>query len=400
MNTKKFIFRMSSMCFLCILVFMSCNNEDSEFVDSQMADLSFKDLLLQTPQKPITDVQLLSQYEEVMIEVLKMSKEQNFREFVFNRALEQVDGDYDVFIDDITNNQKNNSVFSKSVTKLQSLSSSIKLESNGLRPLVFYPKAETLEEKVAQKSFNAKSDLQEPVVVFRGPYNDDYSVPSFTLNTNDELVFDRMVTEEDAWQNDVYVVGPEEGVPYIVDNCNEQRKNLSPDELLEYGCGGGTGDGTSGTGTTSARTDGRTEYGGYIQVTDMNAIEHWLKGKFEFRIIVAGLQGSVSTVIRDVSYPKRARKNFKNKKWYNYNTFLFNWNTSNLGQFNIEKWMELDGGKSVSTTVKIPSQNGGPETSVTVPSDERDDDLGLSLVQFSDPLTTAYGISFMNFKRK
>jgi len=385
---------------LVLLFITSCNNEDSEFVDSQMADLSFKDLLLQTPNDPITDIQLLSQYEEVMIEVLKMSKKQNFREFVFNRALEQIDGDYDVFIDDIIINQKSSSAFNKSVTKLESLSSSIESQSNGLKPLIFYPKAETLEEKIAQKSFNAKSDLQEPVVVFRAPYNDDYSVPSFTLNTNDELVFDRMVTENDAWKNDVYVVGAEEGVPYIVDNCNEQRKNSPPDELLEYGCGGGGTGGGGTSGTTTARTDGRAEYGGNVQVTDMNAIEHWVSGKFEFRLIVAGLQGSVSTVIRDVSYPKRARKNFKNKKWYSYGTFLFNWNTSNLGQLNVEKWMELDGGKSVSTTVKIPSQNGGPETSVTVPSEQRDDDLGLSLVQFTDPLTTAYGISFMNFKRK
>jgi len=382
-----------------ILIFItSCNNEDTEFVTDENVELSFKDLILQTPNEPITDIELLNQYEEVMKEVLKMSKEQNFREYVFNSALKQIDGDYDVFIDDILTSQKNKPAFIKSIAKLESLSSNIKSKSDGLRPLVFYPKAETLEEKIAQKNFNAKNDLQQPVVVFRGPHNDDYSAPSFMLDANDELVFDRMVTEEDAWTNDVYVVGPEEGVPYIVDNCNEQRKNSAPDELLEYGCGGGaTGGGTSGASTT--RVDGRAEYGGNLQVLDRNAIEHWTAGKFEFRLIVAGVQGSVSTVIKDIKYPKRARRNFKDKKWYDFKTFLFNWNTSNLGQFNVEKWMELDGGKSASTSVKIPSQNGGPETSVTVPSENRDDDLGLSLVQFTDPLTTVYGISYMNFKR-
>jgi len=379
-----------------ILVAFGCSNsEDLEFVNNQNADIGFKSLILQTPNKPVTDIELLNQYEKVMIEVLKMSKKQDFRQFIFEQALKQKDGDYDIYIDDIVNKQKNNLNLGNSVSILEQLSSKIKSEPDGLRPLVFYPKAETLEEKIAFKSFSAKNDLQEPVVVYRGPYNDDYSAPGFTLGTNDELVFDRMVTEEDAWANDVYVVGPEENVPFIVDNCNEQQKNFP---VIDYNCGGG-GSGGGGSSTTT-RVDGRTEHGGIVQVLDMNAIEHWTAGKFEFRIIVAGLQGSISTVIRDVKYPKRARRNFRNHKWYDYGTFLFNWNTSNLGQYNIEKWMELDGGRSSSTTITAPPQNGAPGVSVTIPSQSRDDDLGLSIVQFTDPLTTVYGISYMNFKRK
>ncbi|MCF6347681.1 MAG: hypothetical protein L3J20_05190 [Flavobacteriaceae bacterium] len=375
--------------FLVFLTLGCSNSEDLEFVNDQNADLSFKNLIQQTQNNPITDIELLSQYEKVMIEVLKMSKSQGFRQYIFEQALEQKGGDYDVYIDDIVSKHKGNTNFDKSVSSLKQLSSQIKTKSDGLRPLVFYPKAETLQEKVKLKSFNAKNDLNEPIVVLRDVYEKDYSSPGFTLDANDELVFNRMVTEEDAWQNDVYVIGEEENVPYIVDPCLNQ-----PQAIIE--CGGGGG----GSPTPTTRTDGRAEYGGNVQVIDMNAIEHWTAGKFEFRMIIAGIQGTASTIIRDIKYPKRARRNFKDRKWYSYGIFLFNWNTSNLGQFNIEKWMEIDGkNENVTTTISFPAQNGNPGISVAVKSDKRDEDLGLSIVQFTDPLTTVYGISYMNFKR-
>ena len=380
----------STLLGICLSTFLllDCTSRDeiTEIYEETLSSLSFIEHTLNLPKEPVTDVEMLKQYEQVMIEVLTMAKNKDFREFIFDEALLQVDGDYDIFIDKIVDAYKKDDGVKKSTSNLKLLSVNLKNANNGIRPIIFYPRAETLEKNLkVNKSFNVKSTIEEPVVVFRGAYNEDYSVPGFRLDEDNSLVFDRMVTEEDAWQNDVYIVGPEEDV--------DMPEEIDP-------VGDNPGDNTSAT--SDIRTDGRIEYGATIQVLDMNAIEHWFSGKFEFRLIVAGVAGSAATVIKDFKFT-RARDNFKDKRWYTYGdngVFLFYWNTSNLGQWNVEKWMELDGGKSTQTTITFPSQNGLPTTSVTVPSEDLDDDLGSSIVQFTDPLSTVYNISYMNFKRK
>jgi len=118
------------------------------------------------------------------------------------------------------------------------------------------------------------------------------------------------------------------------------------------------------------------------------------------------VKGSGGTVIKNKKFPKVKRKHFKDKKWYDYNEFLFNCNKSNLGEWNVEKWIERDGGKSASVAISLPGQAATstspatPTYTVTIPSEDLDDDLGASIVQFSDKLTQVYGISYMNFKRK
>lgn len=246
---------------------------------------------------------------------------------------------------------------------------------------------------------SVKSEIKEPVVVFRGPYANDYSVPGYKLSTENKLVFDRMVTEEDAWKNDVYVVGPEENVEYVRDPCVEQI--LKDGDVISLPCDDWGGSGGGGGSTSSnIRKDGRAEYGGRVQVvTNLNDIEHWINGKLEFRMVVAGVKNNAATVINDIPFPKRRRKNFKNRKWYDYNQFLFNWNKSNLGNFNVEKWIERDGGSSTTVSISVKPKDA-PAVSLSVTVKSEDQDLGQSIVQFTDPLTTVYGLGMVNFKRK
>jgi hypothetical protein len=111
-------------------------------------------------------------------------------------------------------------------------------------------------------------------------------------------------------------------------------------------------------------------------------------------------------IILNRKFSKTKRKYFKDGKWYDFKAFIVNWNIFNLGQFHFEKWIERDGGRSASISIPLPgiaatsSTPAIPGATVTVPSEDRDDDLGLQIVQFSDNLSQIYSISYMDFKRK
>ncbi|MDX1373201.1 MAG: hypothetical protein R3321_12060, partial [Nitrososphaeraceae archaeon] len=140
-------------------------------------------------------------------------------------------------------------------------------------------------------------------------------------------------------------------------------------------------------------------HGGKIQVINMNAIEHWTAGKFEFKVLVVSGTG---TAIKQKNFDKRARDNFKDKKWYDFHEFYFTFNSSNIGSFTIENWTEVDdGGENTEFTMNIPAAyEGAPTYSYKVKSDTNDEELGFSIVQFSDRVGLSYGVSHMNFQRQ
>jgi hypothetical protein len=83
-----------------------------------------------------------------------------------------------------------------------------------------------------------------------------------------------------------------------------------------------------------------------------------------------------------------------------------------LGDYNIEKWMDVDGGSTREASISIPGSAFKPATATTpaqLPiagatvkhtTKRDDDDLGTSLVQYSDNLSQIYNLRKMNFKRK
>lgn len=76
-----------------------------------------------------------------MKEVLEMAQDENFRSFVYKRALLQNSGDYELYLDDIVKGFDGDQKFGKSASKLQSLSSKIMANADGLRPRVFFSKS-------------------------------------------------------------------------------------------------------------------------------------------------------------------------------------------------------------------------------------------------------------------
>jgi hypothetical protein len=161
----------------------------------------------------------------------------------------------------------------------------------------------------------------------------------------------------------------------------------------------GTDIANSFTSVQGTRYNGIPEYGGIIQVTDLGRIEPWVKGRLELKYFVFNQSGAK---IKDREFGKTKRKKFKNSAWVDYSDFIGYWNLSNFGNWMIEAWLELDGGDDVTNISQTipPPCTGCPSTTISIQKRDRDDEMGQSLVQFTDDYSTVYNISYANFKRK
>ncbi|NDP23029.1 MAG: hypothetical protein GZ091_18410 [Paludibacter sp.] len=320
--------------------------------------------------------------QKAIVPILVMSKNKQFKQFVLNECLKQEHGEYNVYLSKIITEYKDNPSFSESILELAALATKIKFLNGGIEPLLFYPRAETIEESRLNQKSSATARLAEELVLVN---QDDYDIgtnssPGYVLTFDGELIFYDNITEDFAWENDVWVIGQEEeGV--IMSSVGDE---IISSQVF--------------TSTPQSRFDGQPEYGGIIQVTDLGAVEPWVLGKLEFRIVILDSKG---VVIKEKEFDKRKRSHFRNKKWYDYGYFVGNWNLPAIGNWTTEKWMEMDGGKSSSVTFKVPASGpGGIPFDVTIPSKEKDDDLGLSMIQFTEPMDQVYNLTHINIKRK
>lgn len=147
------------------------------------------------------------------------------------------------------------------------------------------------------------------------------------------------------------------------------------------------------------RTNGEAEYGGIFKVLNLGSIEPWVSGKVELRFVVNMANG---TTAKDIKTGKIKRKYLRDQKVYDANKFLFNWNTEVIGTWVIESWVEQDGGSqtiSISQSYPAPCQ-GCPSTNVSYTVKSEDDDLGRTIMQFSDSKAQWYSVSYMDVKHK
>ncbi|MBX9807288.1 MAG: hypothetical protein K2X95_05785 [Flavobacteriaceae bacterium] len=319
--------------------------------------------------------------QKAIVPILEMSKNKQFKQFILNECLKQEHGEYNVYLSKIIAEYKDNISFSEPIQELAALSARIKSLNGGIEPLLFYPRAETIEESRLNQKSSATAKLAEQTV---GVNQDVYdpitnASPGYVLTFDGELIFYDNITEDFAWENDVWVIGQEE--------TGVNMSLVGDDVFSNY---------FSTTGIPS-RSDGQAEFGGIVQVTDLGSIEPWVAGKLEFAIICKGTSGN--EVKKE--FDKRKRSHFRNNKWYDYQFFIGNWTTVAFGNLMVEKWMELDGGQSASVSMTIPpAVPGGVSITVTVPSKSKDDDLGQTIVQFTDSMEQEYNLSHINIKRK
>ena len=215
-----------------------------------------------------------------------------------------------------------------------------------------------------------------------------YYYPGHIIDNYGNLTYSECINEEFAWTHDVWVLGYEE----VVSPGNQVA---SPEDPLWI--------------STNGRYEDFAEHAGLIQLTDMGAIEPWVMGKLEFRYTV---HNEFGTLIKEREFGKRARGNFDGQKWHYLNDFLGYWNTDVWGRINYERWIEEDGGVSNTYNQTISYINSGVTytTTISVPARDKDDNLGVANIQFSDPIffipladlsanQTIYTLTNMNVQR-
>lgn len=321
-------------------------------------------------------------YKDIASIIISTAKtNDNFRTIAYSECNKQQYGDYYVKLNElIALNATHNYWDATTVAKLSDLERELS-ETKRNNVTIFIPSIEKHPEKVTQiRNQSRTGAYEEPVAVIATEYdNPTQTSPGYIVESNGVLTFYQTINETFAWEHDVWVVGEEE-------NCSPENMVAAVEDtaILTYG-----------------RVNGGAEYGGIIKVTNWSLVEPWVAGKVEFRSIVfkgAGGGGSV----HDKPYGKWRRQNFDGV-FKDFGTFLFNWNISNIGDWTTEKWIEEDGGTSnaISSSVSWKDAFGITHTTtITSPAKDRDDDLGLTIIQFSDNINQEYDLGGVKIKRR
>lgn len=310
--------------------------------------------------------------------LLTAQNSSDFQSIVYQEcfATESAGGDYEVKISRLLELNNRLHFFSGREINIQTLVNYIK--NADVRypedPVIFVPFIEDRDPDSVYRY--CTSGL--PLAVVATDYNPSTAeCPSYALDESGALSPTSLsINEEYAWNYPVWVV-------------NQQEVVSAPT---------GAGGANQILQVSGNRIPGYREFGGIIQVPHLGDLEPWISGKFEFKYIVYG-QGGVE--IKKREFPKVKRKYLKDSQWYDLDDFLCYWNTNSVGIYMVESWLELDGGSSTDVTQNFPSPcQGCPSTSFTYQIGSKDDEMGYSIVQFSDPTETVYNITSANFKRK
>ena len=346
------------------------------FISCKKNDLEKQDNLA------VTDV--TKAYKEIASQILTTAKSNdNFRTLAYSECNKQKFGDYYVKLNELISlNSSHNYWDAATVNNLKALQNSIS-QKTGRDVIIFIPSIEKHPEKAAANKANGlqlrTEVIQDPIAVIAEEFVPiDQTSPGYIVDNNGTLTFYQTIDESFAWENDVWVVGEEEIV-------SPENMVAAPEDTATL---------------IYARVQGGAEYGGIVKVTNWSLVEPWILGKPEFRMVTYKGAGTATT-IADKSFGKWRRANF-NGQFKDFNYFLYYWNTPNIGDYTSEKWIEEDGGTWFTLTFGVKIKILGVETTVGVslPLKNNDDDLGLSLIQFTDPISTVYSQSGIEIKRK
>lgn len=142
---------------------------------------------------------------------------------------------------------------------------------------------------------------------------------------------------------------------------------------------------------TGLRNPKGSEYLQRWRVTNDNFGELF-EGKREMRMVIITSNGFV---LRNHYFSKVKKKHVKN--WQDTETFITTWDQAVYGNVMAYQWYEVDGGKTVSSTVSIPLQGGG-SVSTTISKQEKDDEAGSTVVYFGESTYTVYDTSRVAFQ--
>lgn len=170
---------------------LSCQDDQSSRAeDSILSDI--ENTILSSSHTPFTDSESVDLYSDFAKQSLLMIKDVQFRKEVLKEALLQKQGEYEFHISDLESRTKHKgfeNVEPKEIEKLLRISNQISKKNSNDIPVIFYPRAETIEsDKEDVSNFYSKSS-SEPIAVFKNVYDSNYASPGYILNEDGELVF-------------------------------------------------------------------------------------------------------------------------------------------------------------------------------------------------------------------
>jgi hypothetical protein len=142
---------------------------------------------------------------------------------------------------------------------------------------------------------------------------------------------------------------------------------------------------------TGLRNNRGTEYLQRWRVPNKSDFGGLFEGKREMKLIAISSSGAV---IKTYFFGKVKRKNIDN--WQNSDLFITTWDRAVWGEFIGYQWYELDGGKTVTSTITVPVQGGG-SISTQVQTQDRDDDGGSQAVMFNESTNLEYDTGRVRF---
>ncbi len=299
-------------------------------------------------------------------------EDKEFRRFVKNEAMKQVDGDFDV-IYELT---KNNAV--KGKISLKDFLSQKAAILTGKKIDI-----DKLIEKIPAFQISVPVNCEK--------WDEENYTPLVTYvpESFDERTF-TFVKAYDSKGN-VYTLplDKEPDVPVVVLGSCERLDYLNRKNRIPPGGGGGTGGGNG--------NNIHYEYLHQLQITNLWRIETWIQGKPELRYVVIA-EKMQNTIVVDNTIDKNklpGRKELQ-KKLNIIDYPLFHW-YSNLGSFYVIGWTELDGGDKVWTIpidADIPLDHGTLHIHAVFNIYNKDDYIGRQVIFISNPVSTIYELTY------
>lgn len=319
-------------------------------------------------------------------------------------CLKQDRGDYEIRVDEMLTSAKNEkSVNQVKWQKVDSVAKKMKTLKSGRHPVIFIPSVETFDPEKIQRVNKTKSmglfkgvkakDTEQIIFVFKDSKSEDNKLfPGYTYDELGNKKFYGMISEEFAWNNNVWVVGYEEirtsgNLKRYVPPVQEESTNSKLSTL------------------TGSRDPSRYEFGGRINIANVGQLEAWIAGKLEMKYFVSN---STGMTIKERAFGQIER-GLADNRWHDFQDLIGNWNSAIWGPYTYERWIEEDGGSPITVSTPVTPIPGGPTYNISTTMTSDDMDCGLAGVHYDDsfygnfPYPSSswrvYTISYMSFQR-
>lgn len=332
---------------------------------------------------PNTETQLYNRLSNLLTPALRsVAGDTQVRTLVRNIAAGQFDGDTNALLSNVVQAAEQSHVVDPNASDWVALKSSIAQFANvngyNYDPQIYIP---NLDEGVVPAA---------TVEIVVAPLDEAAtSAPSYVLDSSGNaapsghIVDETYVATHEVWVLSVNEKIETGGPPVLAGEIVAEPKAIGPESTRA-----GT---LAACNPTGLRNNRGAEYLQRWRVPNKSDFGGLFEGKREMKLIAIAGNGAV---VKTFFFGKVKRKNIDN--WQNSDLYITTWDRAVWGEYMGYQWYEIDGGKTVTSTVTVPVQGGG-SISTQVQSQDRDDDGGSAAVLFSESTYLEYNTGRVRF---